>query len=202
MSDILIIALLPIFIIIVIVLFILIKRLEQVQSDIREKTKQADTIQTNRPKPTQTEISSSPTTTPEPTKPFFALPHVPENARPEKVAEIYSKLPGVIATLFSDRFGQPVAFETQFESQIDKTSLSASLVETLQTKPKISLGIGKEMRKAIWGEKSFWIITTLGGFPSGVWFEGSVPVGEAVKLVKELEKSLAKSLKNYYKMLW
>ncbi len=127
-------------------------------------------------------------------------PNVSSDARIENLSYTYNSIPGVLGAAIADRFGQPVAIDSDLV--LDKNFIAAHMVEIYSMARKEKLSIGRLKNIILMGEGSYWILSDLVGMHLGLWFEKDVPIGAALELFEDFKFRLANSLKNYYTKIW
>ena len=127
-------------------------------------------------------------------------PRLSSNARLENITFTFSGVPGVMGAVIADRFGQPVAVDSDLP--MDKTFICAHLVELYSLAKKEKLSIGKLKNVILMGEGSYWIVGELVGMHMGLWLEKDIPVDASLSLFEDFKFGVANSLKNYYTKIW
>jgi len=177
------------------------KRMSQSESEVQSNAEsQSAKIPANiQPHvPIQTEIQEKTPTVP--SKFSIPKPDIPPNSRIELLTEYYTKLPGIIGSMISDRFGQAIAVDTDL--YLDIISTPAYIVEVLSLSKHDKLSIGKTKRVLLLGEGSYWIIGELVTLSFALWFERDIPVTDGLEIFRDFEVNLANSLKHYYTNIW
>ncbi|RKZ34481.1 hypothetical protein DRQ33_02070 [bacterium] len=162
----------------------------------QEKT--AETLPEKTQKPPSAEGPKKPETSQRRTK--IPKPNISPNARIENLTEAYTNLAGVIGSVISDRFGQPISVDADFF--LDKVTVPAYLVEIFAHAKEDKLSIGKTKNVLMMGEGSYWILGEIAGVYFGLWIERDVLLNDGLELYNDFKLNMANTLKHYYTKIW